>query len=337
MCAAEGESGGGPVRVVIAGDIEINRKEPEKVFEKVLPELREADLRFGGLEASLSEKGAPVQGKIVMRHPPAMIHGYLAGGFDVLAFASNHCLDYGIEPFLDTLELLEKHGIRYTGAGRDIAAARTPAILERKGTRIGFLSYVLELPLGWGANPAKPGVAPLRQDALFGPPYVNEEDLEAMAADVRRAKQRADVVIASFHWGVSQSRTLTLSQKAVARAAIDAGAGLVIGHHPHILQGIEVYKGKAIFYALGNFVLDHAHPMFLPTVKESILVRCAIDGGKIDGLSFVPVLIGQDGRPGVLRDEEAKCREILEVMEGLSRKLGTRLRVSGNEAAVRLD
>jgi len=334
---ADGGPGGGGVRLLIAGDIEVNRGEPEKVFEGVLPELREADLRFGGLEASLSERGAPVQGKIVMRHPPAMIQGYLAGGFDVLAFASNHCLDYGIEPFLDTLELLEKHGIRHPGAGRDIAAARAPAILERKGTRIAFLSYLLELPLGWGANPAKPGVAPLRQDALFGPPYVNEEDLEAMAADVGRAKGQADAVVASFHWGVSQSRTLTLSQRAVARAAVDAGAGLVIGRHPHILQGVEVYKGAAIFYALGNFVLDHAHPMFMPTVKESILVRCAIDGKKIARLSFVPVLIGEDGRPRILADGEARCREILRVMEGLSAKLGTRLRVSGNEAAVCFD
>lgn len=337
MRAAESEFRSDVVRLVIAGDIEINRKEPEKVFEKVLPELRKADLRFGGLEASLSEKGSPLQGKIVMHHPPSMLQGYLAGGFDVLAFASNHCLDYGMEPFLETLDLLEQHGIRYTGAGRNIAAARTPAVIERKGTRVGFLSYVLELPLGWGANPKKPGVAPLRQDALFGPPYVNEEDLEAMVSDVGRAKQQADVVITSFHWGVSQSRTLTLPQKAVARAAIDAGADLVIGHHPHILQGIEVCKGKAIFYALGNFVLDHVHPMFMPTVKESILVRCVMEGKKIAEISFVPVLIGEDGRPGLLEAGEDKCRDILRVMEALSRKLGTRLLVSGSEAAVCLD
>ena len=336
MCAAENGTDGGPVRLIIAGDIEINRKEPEKVFGKVLPVLRQADLRFGGLEASLSEKGSPAQGKIVMRHPPAMIQGYLAGGFDVLAFASNHCLDYGMEPFLETLDLLEKHRIRYTGAGRDIAQARRPAIVERNGTHVGFLSYIMELPLGWGANPGKPGVAPLRQDALFGPPYVNEEDLEAMVSDVRRTKEQSDVVITSFHWGVSQSRTLTLSQQAVAKAAIDAGADLVIGHHPHILQGIQVYKGKAIFYAMGNFVLDHAHPMFLPTVKESILIRCLIEGKKIARLSFSPIFIGEDGRPGIPAASEDKCRGILGTMEELSRKLGARLDVKGNEAEVRL-
>jgi len=115
--------------------MEVNRKDPEKVFDKVNPELRKADIRFGGLEASLSERGSPVGGKIVMRHDPKMVAAYLAGGFEVVAFASNHCLDYGMEPFLDTLDLLDRHQIRYVGAGRNIAEARKAAIIEKKGTR----------------------------------------------------------------------------------------------------------------------------------------------------------------------------------------------------------
>jgi poly-gamma-glutamate capsule biosynthesis protein CapA/YwtB (metallophosphatase superfamily) len=160
--------------VAIVGDMEVNRKGPEKVFDKVNPELRKADIRFGGLEASLSERGSPVGGKIVMRHDPKMVAAYLAGGFEVVAFASNHCLDYGMEPFLDTLELLDRHRIRYVGAGRNIEEARKPAIIEKKGTRVGFLSYLQLLPLGWWAHQTKPGVAPIREDALYGPPYVNE-------------------------------------------------------------------------------------------------------------------------------------------------------------------
>ena len=112
------------VQLAIVGDIEINRKDPEKVFEKVAAELRSADIRFGGLESALSEKGSPVAGKIIMRHDPRMVAGYLAGGFEVVAFASNHCLDYGIEPFVDTLDLLDRHQIRYVGAGRNIEEAR---------------------------------------------------------------------------------------------------------------------------------------------------------------------------------------------------------------------
>ncbi|MEK6711441.1 MAG: CapA family protein [Nitrospinota bacterium] len=327
---------GGDLYLVLVGDIEINREEPGEVFDHVLPVLREAGLRFGGLESSLSDKGTPLMGKIVMRHSPRMIEGYLAAGFDVLAFGTNHCLDYGIEPFVETLDLLDRRGILHSGAGRNAAEARRPAIAERNGVRVGFLTYLLEYPMGWWALPEKPGVVPIRQDPLVGPPYVNQEDLEAMVADVQRTRPLVDVLVVTGHWGSSQSRTVTLSQRAVAHAAIDAGADLVIGSHPHILQGVEVYKGKGIFYALGNFVLDHAHPMFAPTVKESILVKCFIEGGKIARLSFVPVLIGPDGKPRILEEGEERCREILATMEKLAGKLDTRLRVSGNEASVGL-
>lgn len=320
--------------VAIVGDMEVNRKDPEKVFDKVNPELRKADIRFGGLEASLSERGSPVGGKIVMRHDPKMVAAYLAGGFEVVAFASNHCLDYGMEPFLDTLELLDRHRIRYVGAGKNIEEARKPAIIEKKGTRVGFLSYLQLLPLGWWAHQTKPGVAPIREDALYGPPYVNEEDLEAMMLDIKRTRPNVDVLISSYHWGSSQSRTLTLSQRSVARAAIDAGADLVIGRHPHILQGIEVYKGKVIFYALGNFALDHAHPMFLPTVKESILVKCHIQDKAISRLSFCPVFLGEDGRPEILTAQDGRAKTIFDSLQMLSQKLNTKIQFSGNEGLI---
>ncbi len=328
------ENTGEQIYLALMGDIEINRDEPEKVFDNVLPELRTADIRFGGMEASLSEKGSPVTGKITMRHNPKMIAGYLAGGFDVVAFASNHCMDYGIEPFVETMDLLERSGIAYSGSGRNIEEARTPAILECKDTRIGFLTYVLNVPLGWGANPNKPGVAPIRQDPLFGPPYVDEGELEAMVKEIEKIRPEVDILLATFHWGSSQSRTLTLSQIAVAHAAVDAGADLIIGQHPHILQGIEVYRGKPICYAIGNFVLDHDHPMFLPTVKESIFVRCFIEDNKIQRLSFVPVLIGDDGKPVLLSEQDGKWREIIEVMQKLSGKRDTRLKISGDEAVI---
>lgn len=331
-----GEPSAATVTIAIVGDMEVDRAEPERMFDKVQRELRGADLRFGGLEAALSRRGTPAAGKIVLRHDPAMIAAYVAGGFDVLAFASNHCLDYGIEPFLDTLELLERHGIRCVGAGRNIAEARKPAIVERRGTRVGFLSYLLLVPLGWWAHPTKPGVAAVREDALYGPPYVNEEDLEAMVSDIARARSEVDVLIASYHWGASQSRTLTLSQKAVARAAIDAGADLVIGRHPHILQGIELYRGRAIFYALGNFALDHDHPMFLPSARESILVKCRIEERALRRVSFLPVVLAEDGRPEIPAPGDSRAQAIFGTLRALAAKLGTRLGLCGNEAVVEI-
>ncbi len=316
--------------------MEIDRPEPRNTFSKVASFLDAADLRFGGLEASMSQLGEPATGKIVMRHDPEMIQGYLEGGFDVLAFASNHCMDYGLEPFVETMELLERNGIAYSGAGRNIQEARTPAVIEQGGVRYGFLSYVLELPLGWGGGPTKPGVAPIRQDALYGPPYVNEEDLAAMVDDIGRVRPRVDFLLASFHWGASQSRTLTLSQQAVAHAAVEAGVDIVVGHHPHILQGVEVYRGRPIFYALGNFVLDHDHPMFMPTVRESICLKLALRGGALDRVTVAPVLIEEDGSPRILTGKEPKAAEILTTLESLSRKLGTQIEISGAEGTVAL-
>lgn len=322
--------------LVVVGDMEIDRPEPRNTFSKVASYLKAADIRFGGLEASMSHLGEAATGKIVMRHSPEMIQGYLEGGFDALAFASNHCMDYGIEPFVETMELLERNGIAYSGAGRNIQEARTPAVLERGGVRYGFLSYVLELPLGWGANPAKPGVAPIRQDALYGPPYVNEEDLEAMIADIERARPRVDFLLASFHWGASQSRTLTLSQQAVAHAAVEAGVDIVVGHHPHILQGVEVFRGRPIFYALGNFVLDHDHPMFLPTARESICLKLTLRGGALNRVKIAPVVIEEDGSPRIPGEGEPKSVEILNSLAALSIKLGTKLEISGGEGVVLL-
>ena len=320
--------------LVVVGDMEIDRAEPRNTFLEVASYLKAADLRFGGLEASMSRLGAPASGKIVMRHDPEMVQGYIEGGFDVLAFASNHCMDYGVEPFVETMELLERNGIAYSGAGRNIQEARTPAVIERGGVRYGFLSYVLELLLGWGAGPAKPGVAPIRQDALYGPPYVNEEDLEAMIADVERARPRVDFLLASFHWGASQSRTLTLSQQAAAHAAIEAGVDVVVGHHPHIVQGVEVYRGRPVFYALGNFVLDHDHPMFLPTARESICLKLTLRGGALSRVAVSPVLIEADGSPRLLGEEEPKSAEILGTVASLSQKLGARIDISGGEGVV---
>lgn len=320
--------------MALVGDMEVDRPDPTSAFAKVTSELNEADIRFGGLEASMSENGTPLTGKIIMRHPPEMIAAYVAGGFDVVAFASNHCMDYGIAPFTETMALLERNGIRYSGAGRNLDEARAPAIVERGGIRFGFLSYVLNLPLGWGAHATKPGVAPIREDALFGPPYLDEEELEAMQADVAKTRPMVDILVTSFHWGSSQSRTLTLSQKAAAHAAIDAGVDIVIGHHPHIIQGIEIYRDKPIFFALGNFVLDHDHPMFRQTVRESLFVKCLIEDGKVARVSCLPVLIDADGSPRILQKGDAKGEAILNTVQALSEKLDTKLRISGNEIVV---
>lgn len=191
-------------------------------------------------------------------------------GFDVMSFACNHAADYGLEAFHDTLEALKKHNIAVVGAGKDIDEARKPAVLERNGVKVGFLAYLCDGNPGLVAREDWPGCAPLRGsqsyqqvlDSLGVPPLVVTSllpgDKQAMLQDIRKLRPQVDVLIVSHHGGVLHVPALiAMYQKEAAYAAIEVGADLILQHHAHILKGIEVYKGKVIFYGLGNFVVEH--------------------------------------------------------------------------------
>ena len=158
-------------------------------------------------------------------------------------------------------------GKHVIGAGKDGEEARKPAIVECKGVKIAFLAYCTVLRPGAQAGTGKPGCAPMRAHTHYAPidwqagapPKVitvpHEEDLEALTEDIRKAKQQADVVVMSIHWGLHHMpKAICNYQPIVAHAAIDAGADLILGHHPHCLKAIEVYKGKVCFYSIGNFM-----------------------------------------------------------------------------------
>jgi len=210
-------------------------------FVKMLPYFRNANIIFGNVEGPLTNRGAPEQDKTyVFRSPPAAVGTALkAAGFNVVSLANNHTLDYGAEGLLQTIETLDSIGIQHAGAGADLAAARRPALLQINGQRIAVLSYSMTLPENFFASHNKAGTA-------FG----HESHVRA---DVRAARDQADIVLVSFHWGQEGKTSLRDYQTRLGRSAIDAGASAVIGHHPHILQGIERYKDGVILYSLGNF------------------------------------------------------------------------------------
>ncbi|HSR36036.1 MAG TPA: CapA family protein, partial [Desulfurivibrionaceae bacterium] len=160
-------------------------------------------------------------------------------GFDVLTLANNHLLDYGPIGLQDTRAALNAAGIASTGAGGTLAQAREPAIIERAGRRIAVLAYSLTLPAEFFATTARAGTAPAYEPLVV--------------ADIRRARQQADVVIVAFHWGGELERHPRPIQRHLARSAIDAGASVVLGHHPHVLQGVEFHGAGVICYSLGNF------------------------------------------------------------------------------------
>lgn len=263
--------------LIATGDIGPNRDNPDEIFDGVRDALGQADLLFGQLEPCIAHTGTPAaQCRLPMRCRPESAAAIRRAGYDVISFATNHCMDWGRPAFFETLELLRAQGIRTIGAGEDIFAARRPAVVDLDGTKIGFLGYNSILPQDYWANEERPGCAPLRGITAAVPrehdqpetpvrlfSWPHPDDLDAMLDDIARLRPQVDVLIVSFHWGIHfVPAVLAQYQRYAAHFAIDAGADLILGHHTHILKPMEVYKGKAIIYSMANFALEEPGRFF---------------------------------------------------------------------------
>ena len=255
------------ITIAAAGDVGTGHEPPESSFAHVLEHLRSADIRFAQAERLYSERGS-YQGQgggLHVRQPVRMAEAFKSVPFSVLSIGSNHSGDWGPDAVIDTVETFRRLGIPTVGAGSDVQEARRPAIVTSRGMRIAFLGYVsVMLPQYW-ATETRAGSAPMRARTYYEPyeyqpgapartvTVPDEEDLARLVDDVRNAKQHADFVCVSLHWGVHYVPAPAHYQPVVAHAAIDAGAAAVLGHHPHQQQGVELYKDGVIFYSLGNF------------------------------------------------------------------------------------
>ena len=245
----------------------------DHAFDKMRPWLQKADIAFGNLEGPLTDRGEPAPDKkYLFRSPPAKVAEALkAAGFDVVSLANNHSLDYGSVGLADTIAALDKVGVHHVGAGENLAVARQAAILHRNGLKVAFLAYSLTFPEEFWATANRAGT-------VFG--Y-----REIVEGDIRAAKQKADIVVASFHWGQESKTQLRPYQVALGHAAINAGASLVIGHHPHILQSVERYKDGVILYSMGNF----AFGSYSPNAKVSALAEIEFNGNKLTQVRLQPI------------------------------------------------
>ena len=333
--------------LAIVGDIYVQREDPLSIFAFTREPLAQADIAFGNQEVALSTKGAPIMpGKLVIRSEPRMVEALTYAGFDVVGLANNHSMDYGPEAILETLEVLDKAGIAHAGAGASIEAAHKPAILERKGAKIAFLSYSsVFIPDFFPAQKDRPGIAVVRLYTAYQPhrrvfeqpgsPALaivtpDAADFARMKQDVQEAKAKADVVVVAWHWGVSEGYMRIVDyQRDMGKAAIDAGADIVVGHHPHMLQGIEVYKGKTIFYSLGNFAFDY---QLAYSGQETIIVMCKIAQGKIKQISFLPAMIDEKKVPVLL--DLKKGKSVVDLAQRLSADLGTQFDLGEKEVQI---
>ncbi|MBI2986193.1 MAG: CapA family protein [Deltaproteobacteria bacterium] len=373
------------VSIYAVGDVIPDRPNPESLFELALPTLKEADILFGQLEAPLTEKGEPQLQAFPEGEPqlqafprgcgrwliPEWVSGLTYAGFDVMSFASNHTLDRSEEGLFATIDTLTKNNIAVIGVGKNIDEARKPLILERKGTKVAFLAYGSVLPKGYEARADKSGCAPIRAFTSYEqvdwqpgtPPrvltFANKGDLTAMVDDIKKVRPLAEVVIMSIHWGVHNvPGMIAMYQKEIGYAAIDAGVDLILGHHGHILKGIEVYKGKVIFYDLANFVVptkpsgwrspvkamygikvDTEYPDYDMPVdsRKSMIAKCIISDKKIERVSYFPVMINGHAQPEVLSRSDKRSSEVFEYMNWCCNNQGLDSKFSweGDEVVIR--
>ncbi|NJD90310.1 MAG: CapA family protein [Geobacter sp.] len=240
-------------------------------FAAVSERLRQADIVIGNLEAPLTTGGEEFLGKkFRFKVEPAALEAIKDSGFTHLALANNHILDYGPTGLQQTIQALDAAGVAYFGAGADLGAARKAWLTEVKGVKIAFLSYSLVYPEEFFATNSRAGTAPGYR------PYYSE--------DIRLARSRADYVVVSFHWGEEGAKQPKPYQQAAARKAIDAGADVVLGHHPHVLQGVEYYGKGVIFYSLGNF----AFGSMSRNSAASMIARIILDDG-VKGVEVIPL------------------------------------------------
>lgn len=202
--------------------------------------LKRGHIAIGNLEAPITDRGAEFTGKrFRFRSPPDSAVAIKEAGFSVLSLANNHIMDYGATGLSDSIKYLDSNSILHTGAGMNLDSARKPAILDAAGSKVAFLSYSLTYPAEYFAGHTRYGTAP-GYAAFF-------------RNDIKLARKHADHVVVSFHWGKELAEKPSPYQRRAARAAIDAGADVVLGHHPHVLQGIERYRNGLILYSLGNY------------------------------------------------------------------------------------
>lgn len=222
---------------------QIARHGADWLFDKTRDTLKSADLAFCNLECPLSTRGVAQKRRFLFRADPKLASSLHANGFDVVSLANNHTLDYGRDAMLDTIDAVRKANMMPIGAGKNRADALSVRVVKRNGLRVGFAAYTDMPSFSVVPLPDKPTIAGL--------------DTGTLPKEIKAAKSRCDVLVVSVHWGSEYMKIPTERQKTIAHLCIDSGADLILGHHPHVLQPLEVYKGKPIAYSMGGFIWDY--------------------------------------------------------------------------------
>lgn len=340
---------GDSLNLLNVGDI-ILGKNTSCFFKEVNPILHQGDIVVGQLEAPYTRRHKDSE---KFERYPEYLRPLAEAEFDLVTLAGNHIMDAGRAGVEDTIDWLAKNNINYVGAGMDIYQAKKPAILEHRGTTVGYVNYNCVGPKeSWAAHD-KAGCSYLNVITHYelehptpgGPPsiytWVSMDSLLEMKEAISKLKEDCDIVVAAFHKGIGHTPVkLAEYEHEASYAAIDAGADLVVGHHAHILKGIEFYNGKPIFHGLGNFITylkvstlragkhpekwaekrkelfgfepDPEYPTypFHPEAIYTLISKCVIREKQIREVCCVPLIVNKEGYPERLKNERDRKRFI---------------------------
>jgi poly-gamma-glutamate capsule biosynthesis protein CapA/YwtB (metallophosphatase superfamily) len=268
-------------RILLGGDVMLSRHvgrlaravhDPASPLRDLAPVLRSADIAFVNLEAPFSDRGPLVEHGMIFKAEPEMIAALQAAGVSIVSTANNHARDCGGYGVDFTLSWLNRHGILTVGSAPTPEAAHAGTVIELHGRRFGFLAYTFDQSNG------------NHKDVDY---RIATMDLPAMQADVARLlEHRADVAIVSMHAGTEYQPHPNSQQIEFAHAAIDAGARVVVGHHPHVTQGWERSGAGVIFYSLGNLVFDQFQRA---ETQRGALAEVVFSGKTIESAALLPI------------------------------------------------
>jgi poly-gamma-glutamate synthesis protein (capsule biosynthesis protein) len=355
-----------PITIMAVGDLVLDEPDAHFFFEPSSSLLRSADLAIGQIEVPHTD--STEVSSVDVPAPPADPENLKAAadaGFAVATLAGNHVYDCGRQGIADTIRHCTELGMVTTGAGMTLPDAKEPAIVERRGTSIGVLNYNCVGPRESWATSKKAGCAFVKVLTHYeldsanpgGPPRVysfcDPSSLASMTADVAALATRVDIVIVALHKGIGHTPAdIAAYEFEVSRAAIDSGAHAVVGHHAHIMRGVEIYRGRPIFHGLGNFVTvtsalssgnensperqawakrrkklfgfspDPSMPTyaFHPESRNTAIAVIRVDDTGAVEASLVPCWIDQDARPIPLGDTE-DGRRVADYIESITREV----------------
>ena len=295
-----------PVELVFSGDIllssyVLNNYENSGMngilSEELLSEMQNADITMVNEEFPFSTRGTQAQDKqFTFRVDPSYVKILQEMGIDVVTLANNHALDYGKEALSDTFETLDGAGIAYVGAGESKERAAEPYVVEMNGKTFGFLAASRVIPeVSWNIDNQQPGM-------------LCTYDSTQLCKAIQETKETCDYVVVYVHWGIERENTPQDYQRQLGKAYIDAGADMVIGSHPHVLQGIEYYNGKPIVYSLGNYIFNQE-------IGSTVLLKATVSPENETTLKLVPAYAS--GAKTQKKDETGSA-ELYQFMEEIS-------------------